>query len=652
MFALAGCGNDIMTPEVHPDDTSSPDEDVRLVSFSVGVASENHQDGTSPGTRSDRQSPIRFVHDLGGGYALESTMTVAPKKRANQTRAALPSGTTILMVAFQEGDVDPVGYQLLTVSEENTMTVSLPKSEKPYNIAFHSMRDDRYDPDKFDPQSFFDFPDGSSSEHLGENYYELIGVGLKGVAILTTEQGSPQEDLIYGLLPDIDPSAKQRLTVKFRHAFAELTWTLNVNPAYETIGSVDVGLYPRHGNALVDLTSFATASSLDDALAWTSDADGEQYLDAEHAGSLIVSQESDQGAEFQATTSFIPALPHFDGIEDLSAALHLNTLEIVNTAVKKTVKGVSLPLTLDGTPIACQPGMSYNISSKLTKRITWAASNIYYKDGDLTFDPIPKDHDGDGVTDSEQIQGLYFKWGSLIGISAPTSESESSFNSSTIYTPKRKADGTNQGYDKTAVSATNRSYNDIAPNILGTDPFTLPDDGNGTYRNEQISYNNSQGTVLTGENQPNWFGDICAYISGGGWRMPTSTEINPLGGNQFNWNTSPANIGWYSPSPKQQWEIVVVPKDANSIAEGRGLVTSSKTYGAYLTTNAGETSLFATSRHYTAVGNYTSTVCGMYFSNGSETSSQCHGVYYIYSMVLLDGQTPKAGAAPVRCIKN
>jgi hypothetical protein len=76
---------------------------------------------------------------------------------------------------------------------------------------------------------------------------------------------------------------------------------------------------------------------------------------------------------------------------------------------------------------ALAAGKSYNLNVKL-RAAKWAGSNIYWDTDKLTFDEY-------GTTTNQGYQGVFFKWGSLVGI-APTAPGYNYVEGSTpVYTP-------------------------------------------------------------------------------------------------------------------------------------------------------------------------------------------------------------------------
>nr|WP_262893148.1 BACON domain-containing protein [Dysgonomonas sp. GY75] len=155
-------------------------------------------------------------------------------------------------------------------------------------------------------------------------------------------------------------------------------------------------------------------------------------------------------------------------------------------------------------------------------QVKWAGSNIYW-DGtssSLTFDDVSTS----GSSLNEQYQGVYFKWGSLWGISPQGNWSD---NSTIVYVPDNVG-----GYTS-----------GIASSWLSV-PYWDPGNISGNRDQKYLTE-----TVHTPANIVNGQGDICKYLTelnggtlyGKKWRMPTS--------NEFETASDYSSSGTYSDTP-------------------------------------------------------------------------------------------------------
>ncbi|MDR1881383.1 MAG: BACON domain-containing protein, partial [Prevotella sp.] len=172
----------------------------------------------------------------------------------------------------------------------------------------------------------------------------------------------------------------------------------------------------------------------------------------------------------------------------------------------------------------------------------WAGSNIYWVTTDastgagyLTFDDTPTDRPADDApgSGSETYQGVFFKWGGLVGL-----DSSGGWGSgSKVYVPDF---ATGTWTQKTAGTAGSPSSPTAYFSAWSNIPYV-------TYYNSSVS----SYITTTAHTPETWRGDICRYLSETGkapgspvvmWRMPTSGDfsgaLNDYGGLQ----TWPGNL--------------------------------------------------------------------------------------------------------------
>jgi hypothetical protein len=142
----------------------------------------------------------------------------------------------------------------------------------------------------------------------------------------------------------------------------------------------------------------------------------------------------------------------------------------------------------------------------------FAGSNIYW-DADnkrLTFDDVD-------VTTNEENQGVFFKWGSLVGISpvgAWNEDENDRENNTVVYIPT----GINGTYVKSD-----------AYSVGGWEGIEAADAADATDFDREVGYVTYLNSDL--DNFADFKGDICAYLSGrpgipaGYWRLPTSGDF-------------------------------------------------------------------------------------------------------------------------------
>jgi len=147
----------------------------------------------------------------------------------------------------------------------------------------------------------------------------------------------------------------------------------------------------------------------------------------------------------------------------------------------------------------------YHTELKFAEPLVWAGSNIYWDGTKLTFDETVIDRGAD----SDLKQGVFFRWGSLVGVSPSAAY--------VTYTPHYVPDGT-------STWTTGGTPYRIIPDFYNVDTGTGGQTSsylNDTDRNTAAMYLSSKG-------------DICKYLSKtdaveGNWRMPTAAEFNAPG---------------------------------------------------------------------------------------------------------------------------
>jgi hypothetical protein len=204
--------------------------------------------------------------------------------------------------------------------------------------------------------------------------------------------------------------------------------------------------------------------------------------------------------------SSYPRTVYTGGISTTEVVVHSVDVPGVSGAAL-TYGNASFSMTLD-------VGTSYTLTVSLKESSTgpWAGSNIYWDGRRLTFDPM-------GRTDHALYSGVFFQWGSLVGVSASEywDASGPATSTATLYIPT---------YD---------SGNELASTWhsgpAGTEIGTWLDIPNMTPPNNDLPttaylYNNSNPASYAGKR-----GDICRYLGDTGagpkgYRMPKGSEFN------------------------------------------------------------------------------------------------------------------------------
>jgi len=159
-------------------------------------------------------------------------------------------------------------------------------------------------------------------------------------------------------------------------------------------------------------------------------------------------------------------------------------------------------------------GVTDPTNTAITKKFTFAAyliasgalaeSNIYWDGSKLTFDTIP-------APDTNKA-GVLFQWGSLVGISPAQTNNATAFDAEAtpIYVPNVSA-GT---WSQTTANTFGYAY----ANFPVATPKAVDLTGMTNYTNTYL-YEISNSTSYA-----DYMGDICAYLTNKGWRMPSAVE--------------------------------------------------------------------------------------------------------------------------------
>jgi hypothetical protein len=203
----------------------------------------------------------------------------------------------------------------------------------------------------------------------------------------------------------------------------------------------------------------------------------------------------------------------------------------------------------------------YSYTLRITARETpcWAGSNIYWDGTRLTFS-------APGTDDKQYYQGVFFRWGSLVGISPVQTNSRTAFAAGTngnlatgtpIYVPPVPGGPTNwtQTNLTTAQSAPYSSYF----SSYHTSYY---------YDFDKIPYNTGEeslGTTSPTYDPGAFKGDICRYLTGqsgipgGAWVMPTLADFESA--SRSHWTGSvPNSTYWY----RQTQENGIFPTTNNN----------------------------------------------------------------------------------------
>jgi hypothetical protein len=292
------------------------------------------------------------------------------------------------------------------------------------------------------------------------------------------------------------------------------------------------------------------------------------------------------------------------------------------------------------------PGGSYTLKVTLRKGLLWAKSNIYWDGSKLTFQPC------DSPEDPYNYQGVFFQWGSLVGISPVGAWSVSGANATPLYVsvymsssqtamwlpPTNMSTAVGGSYPGFGGSATWESI----PSLFGV-IISGSDSDRGKPYLYNYSADKSSYSVMKG--------DICRYISDTdsdpalqGYRMPTSYEFDYSHSGGGTWAANPDWKQYNSTS----WGSVTTTTDHTG--RSTSITWGGQQFGATFPASGGR----IPSGDLYEIG-----LTGRYWS-GSAANNE----FFSYGMMFLDAGTNITGdlflaqadtryfALPVRCIKN
>jgi hypothetical protein len=535
LLSLGACGESLSPVDGPETPTPSVPEVEGMVRVSIPVrVADPESDATRGG---GAMEPLHFTTDLGNGLVMESTLTSTPRTRYTEPQQVADGVSMIIALLTTTNLNNPISYELVKVAD-GKVTFHIPE-EGEYCVAAYSENAPTITANitalfRERNESGLDVPvtgtDYDTPYTPAEgNYFAFYTIFFE------TGTVDNNHELMFGVLGEQArrlssvrtiskyPTPDQSRMITFQHIFAKLTWNLTVEGVTDEsmlVGNLGAGFYPRYKEQVVSVTTTNAA------------------LDLIHAGSTA----ADRGISFANTYSWPGdgGSPTYTGSISFVAAegkgtpvLCIDSLVFVSGQGIEPMKVTNKQLPISGPNFTeFKKGGNYTLTSRIPKASpnswdpattvpsgTLAASNIYFDGTKLTFDQTPN---ADGS--SGQKQGLYFKWGSLIGISP---DGATYGTSTPLFVP---------------IDVTNA----LCPPVTATtDPFTQV---SGYANWDDIKAFNAASTPSAATSTyeasesgtPNWYGDICAYITGGSWRLPTGTENTTT----LKWTYNTAHTQW------------------------------------------------------------------------------------------------------------
>jgi uncharacterized protein (TIGR02145 family) len=315
-----------------------------------------------------------------------------------------------------------------------------------------------------------------------------------------------------------------------------------------------------------------------------------------------------------------------------------------------TIEGYDVPFTNARAVFnkVLEEGYSYTLLISF-KQTLWAKSNIYWvstgpNTGYLTFDTNENGHQG--------YQGVFFKWGSLVGISPAQPDAFST--SIPVYIPNYNA---GNPLASTWSAPTTSTYTWSATDDSGTNPAPATDIPymDGSYSTTDYSRNNIF-VMDEARNRPEDYakkvGDICQYlgITGAGpagYRMPTSSE---MGTTNEAWNgANPVGGGWVKGSGS--WPTADEQNGAGS-SDGKTDLIQVKGLGSAVNGVMGVVLPASGYRQHSdgvlfGVGRY-----AHYWTGSAHSATYGKVMRFNSTNVYPDTGNGRSCGFPVRCVKN
>jgi hypothetical protein len=318
----------------------------------------------------------------------------------------------------------------------------------------------------------------------------------------------------------------------------------------------------------------------------------------------------------------------FTNGEAISVVIPANVLTIGGKSLPNVAAAVTFPVAT-----ALAKGGSYVLRVKF-RMAMFANSNIYWvttsgDDGYLKFDPyidpLDEDYNTTASREQQQKQGVLFKWGSLVGISAtgminalgaPWAGTEP------IYVPTSPTAGVRMTVG-TAVSGgkwTGTGYLGIPYVASAPAPYGRGVNGLAT---------------LGSADYTAYKGDICKYLSNGDYRMCTANEfaVNSLAWDGFSLMTYPLLNASYIFTTTEDGQTLLLPP--------RGA------------TRKVNDMWFPASGHRTSNGQKSYVTSAAYYWTGSALSATAPvGGVFSVTTGIFDLSDQPLSAFSVRCVKN
>jgi hypothetical protein len=324
------------------------------------------------------------------------------------------------------------------------------------------------------------------------------------------------------------------------------------------------------------------------------------------------------------------------------STLRLPAEAITVGSLKSEEKDIQLPVL--GVGSSCRVTITLKEVSTSKK---FAGSNIYWDGSKLTF--VPYNESNTTPYPETYYQGVYFKWGSLIGISPVGAFSSgtatggvpgsATIDGTPIYlkNPSGNWVKTNVAYATSEDKSNGKERwfgdNSVSDNTTGTHGAWSPI----PYGSTDGPYGTDKYTLLTNHSDfAGYRGDICNYINPA-YRMPTSDELGNLSYVTKMTSTSTFNVPAGDDNAAGKY---IFDKTSNKTIYGT--FTTTVPTGSYVLPSSGFRSNDAGTLGYVGRSGY--------YWSGSASSSNAYGFVFDSSSANADINAYRTSAILVRCV--
>jgi hypothetical protein len=397
------------------------------------------------------------------------------------------------------------------------------------------------------------------------------------------------------------------------------------------------------------------------------------YLKPNYQAAEMKLQDWSRQSGTEATTRYFTDWASSGTYSCTSAALKVFTagepIRLMVLASAVTINSQARPSVNTEVSFPALPSLApgHNYVLRLRMRIPrWAGSNIYWvktgtydddednvADGDvgyLTFDT-------EGNTTNQGYQGVYFKCGSLVGISPGQTSGSTAFSNATpVYLPSYVAGGTSTWRSPLTSPYTQAGWVATVAGTADDDPETIPYmdgsyyDANNTGRGSTYVMEMDRNTT---EMYEGLRGDICQYLGKTdnaltGYRLPMSLEFgyentSSWSGRTDGWVQGGGSFSNYTSS------TTLSPSGTTDIMAVRNVAyAKNSTMGNVIFSTAGYRSGAAGGGNLGYIGWYGTHQSGSISSVGTHNYS----LHFYNSDVYPHHSFNRNYACPVRCVKN